>query len=188
MLSTTRISAVWLLMTESLGLESTRTVPKDSSNWRTPAMFVPLVTASVRRFGNVGVLGRLPGAVPITPVGNWGVTVTFPEEIWLPEIVVSPRVRRADQSIPCWYWLFSWTSAIVASINTWRFALASTWSRNSWIFSCCREVARTMTRPTSALTITAAASRKLMLGAVASAAAAVPGAPGGAARGWDEGP
>src|SRR6266852_5759725 len=45
-----------------------------------------------------------------------------------------------------------------------------------------------MTRLASALTITAAASRKLMLGAVASGAAAVPGAPGGAARGWGEGP
>src|SRR5712672_1058314 len=45
-----------------------------------------------------------------------------------------------------------------------------------------------MTRPASALTITAAASRKLMLGAVASGAAAVPGAPGGTARGWGVGP
>src|SRR6266545_7584982 len=101
MLSTTRSKAVWLFRTESLGLESTRTVPKDSSNWRTPAMFVPLEAASVKRFGNAGVLGRLPGAFPVTPSGNAGVVVTFPEEIWLPETVVSPRVRRADQSIPC---------------------------------------------------------------------------------------
>src|SRR6195256_5607774 len=45
-----------------------------------------------------------------------------------------------------------------------------------------------MTRLASALMITAAASRKLMLGAVASAAAAVPGAPGGTARGWGAAP
>src|SRR6266849_2704544 len=101
MLSTTRSKAVWLFSTESFGLESTRTLPKDSSNWRTPAMFVPLETASVRRFGNVGVLGRLLGGVPVTPGGKRGVAVTFPEEIWLPETLVSPRVRRAVQSIPC---------------------------------------------------------------------------------------
>src|SRR6267143_2701073 len=101
MLSTTRSSAVWLLRTESFGLESTRTLPKDSSNWRTPAMFVPLEAASVRRFGNAGALGRLPGAAPITPGGKRGVGVTFPDEIWLTETVVSPRVLRADQSIPC---------------------------------------------------------------------------------------
>src|SRR6266511_3055586 len=101
MLSTTRSSAVWLLSTESLGLESTRTVPKDSSSWRTPAMFVPLEAASVRRFGNVGALGRLDGACTAMPDGKRGVVVTLPEEIWLPETVVSPRVRSADQSIPC---------------------------------------------------------------------------------------
>src|SRR6266700_998059 len=109
MLSTTRSSAVWLLSTESLGLERTRTVPKDSSNWRTPARFVPLEASSVKRFGNAGVLGRLPGAVPVTGGGKRGVVVTFPEEIWLPETVVSPRVRSADQSIPCCYWLLNCT-------------------------------------------------------------------------------
>src|SRR2546423_12193011 len=176
MLSTTRSSAVWLLRTEILGLESTRTVPKDSSNWRTPAMFVPLETASVSRFGIVEALGRLDGGVAPMPDGKRGLVVTFPEEIWLPEMVVSPRVRRAVQSIPCWYWLFSCTSAMVASISTWRLAFARTWSRNSWIFSCCREVARTMTRPASALTITEAASRKLTLGAVGGGGAD-PGAP-----------
>src|SRR6266849_11081221 len=101
MLSTTRRSAVWLLRTDSFGLERTRTLPKDSSNWRTPAMFVPLETASVRRFGNAGALGSCPGAVTVTPGVMGGVAVTFPEEIWLPERLVSPRVRRADQSIPC---------------------------------------------------------------------------------------
>src|SRR5258705_6131590 len=101
MLSTTRSSAVWLLRTESFGLESTRTVRKDASNWRTPAMFVPLEMASVRRFGNAGALGRLPGAVATMPGGKRGFVETFPEEIWLPETVVSPRVRKADQSIPC---------------------------------------------------------------------------------------
>src|SRR5467141_3314666 len=46
-----------------------------------------------------------------------------------------------------------------------------------------------MTRPASALTITAAASRKLMLGVVVSGATLdAPAAPGGAARGWNEGP
>src|SRR5260221_8025861 len=101
MLSTTRSSAVWLLRTESFGLERTRTLPKDSSNWRTPAMFVPLETARVRIFGNTGALGRAPGGVTVTPGVTGGVVVTLPEEIWLPENVVSPRVPRADQSIPC---------------------------------------------------------------------------------------
>src|SRR5260370_39003998 len=101
MLSTTRSKAVWLLSTESFGLESTRPLPKDSSNWMTPAMFVPLETASVRRFGIAEALGRLPGGDTVTPGGKLGGVVTFPEEIWLPETVVSPRVRRADQSIPC---------------------------------------------------------------------------------------
>src|SRR5882762_11186917 len=101
MLSTTRKSAVWLLRTESFGLESTRTLPKDSSNWRTPAMFVPLDMASVSRFGNAGALGRLDGAVTLMPGGKRGVVVTFPEEIWLPETDVRPRVRKAVQSIPC---------------------------------------------------------------------------------------
>src|SRR6266699_4480514 len=98
MLSTTRSKAVWLLSTESFGLERTRTLPKDSSNWRTPAMFVPLVTARVSRFGIAEALGRLPGVVTLMTGGKVGVVETFPEEIWLPEIVVSPRVRRADQS------------------------------------------------------------------------------------------
>src|SRR6266540_2285804 len=101
MLSTTRSKAVWLFRTESFGLESTRTLPKDSSNWRTPAMFVPLETASVRRFGIAEALGRLPGGETLKTGGKAGVVVTFPEEIWLPEKVVSPRVRRAVQSIPC---------------------------------------------------------------------------------------
>src|SRR5260221_6929781 len=101
MLSTTRSSAVWLFSTESFGLESTRTLPKDSSNWRTPAMSVPLEKASVNRFGIVEALGRLLGGDTVMPGGKVGVAVTFPEEIWLPEIVVSPRVRRADQSMPC---------------------------------------------------------------------------------------
>src|SRR5207249_7080415 len=83
------------------GLESTRTLPKDSSNWRTPAMFVPLEAARVSRFGNEGTLGRAPGGVTVMPGVTGGVVVTLPEEIWLPEILVSPRVRRTDQSIPC---------------------------------------------------------------------------------------
>src|SRR5437899_12858535 len=47
-----------------------------------------------------------------------------------------------------------------------------------------------MTRLASALTITAAASRKLILGVVASGAMGLgaPGAGGGTARGWGEGP
>ena len=51
--------------------------------------------------------------------------------------------RRRCQSMPRWYSLRSCTSATVASISTWRFAPASTWSRNSWTFSCWAEVART---------------------------------------------
>src|SRR5260221_11441574 len=100
MLSTTRSKAVWLFSTETFGLESTRTLPKDSSNWRTPAMFVPLETASVRRFGNAGALGRFRGAVLITPGSGKDGGVTVPEEIWLAETVGSPRVRRTDQALP----------------------------------------------------------------------------------------
>src|SRR5438309_1363598 len=57
MLSTTRSSAVWLLRTESFGLESTRTFPKDSSNWRIPVIF-PRDALRVKILGNPGVLGR----------------------------------------------------------------------------------------------------------------------------------
>src|SRR5882762_6705726 len=46
-----------------------------------------------------------------------------------------------------------------------------------------------MTRLASALTITAAASRKLMLGVVVSGTTlGAPAGPGGDARGWNEGP
>src|SRR5215831_9286354 len=131
MLSTTRSSAVWLLSTESLGLDSTRTLPKDSSSCSTPAMFPPRAAASVRRLGTVGALGKVVDK-PLGETetggfgGSSGPVFTLPPETWLPEITVRPLVRRADQSIPCWYWLFSWTSAIVASISTWRLTLAST--------------------------------------------------------------
>ena len=58
-------------------------------------------------------------------------------------------VRSSCQSMPRWYWLLSCTSTTVASISTWRLALASTWSRNSCTFSCWREVARTVEDPGS---------------------------------------
>src|SRR5882672_3188230 len=107
MLSTTRSSAVWLLSTESLGLDSTRTVPNDSSSWSTPDMLA-LPRASVNRFGNPGALGRpAPDTVPVTPGGNVGVVAIVPPWTWLPVNVDEPRTRRADQSMPCWYWLFS---------------------------------------------------------------------------------
>src|SRR2546425_1045423 len=82
MLSTTRSRAVWLLSTEIFGLESTRTFPKDSSNWRTPEILVPLLASTVKMLGNPGVLGS-PAAVPV----------------WVNSTEVKPRTRKTDQSI-----------------------------------------------------------------------------------------
>jgi len=79
-----RSRAVWLLSTEIFGLESTRTFPKDSSNWRTPEILVPLLALTVKMLGNPGVLGS-PAAVPV----------------WLNSTEVKPRTRKTDQSIPC---------------------------------------------------------------------------------------
>src|SRR5262252_5366155 len=74
---------------------------------------------------------------------------------------------------------------MVASIRTWRLTLARTLSRNSWILSCCREVARTINTPASGLTITDAASLKFTLGADRGAAPGAPGAAeGGCTDGW----
>ena len=50
---------------------------------------------------------------------------------------------------------------MVASINTWRFALPITLSINSCTFSCCLLVARTLITPVSGLAITFAANRVL---------------------------
>lgn len=52
---------------------------------------------------------------------------------------------------------------MVASISTCRFALVITRSMNSCTFSCWRAVARTVTMPDSGLTMTEAASRKVVL-------------------------
>src|SRR5688500_11602257 len=71
-------------------------------------------------------------------------------------------VRSFDQSIARWYWFLSCTSAIVASIRTCRFTFDITWSRNSWIFSCWREVALIERIPASGFEITEAASRNSM--------------------------
>src|SRR6266581_6415180 len=59
-----------------------------------------------------------------------------------------------------------------------------TWSRNSWSFSCWREVARIVSTPASGLAITEAASRNVMFGVETGAAGTAPGTGGGAAAAW----
>ena len=155
-LSTTFSTAVWLLSTLILGLESTRTSPNDSSNL-SAKLKLRLVIAPP----TTNALVLMPAGVPAELWPN-----SMPLAPWLKlgtPVVVAPERSRC-QSMPRWYWLLSCTSATVASISTWRRALVMTWSRNSCTFSCWREVARMLRMPVSGLAMTEAASRKVAAG------------------------
>src|SRR5688572_14164897 len=107
-LSTTLSTAVWLLITLTLGLESTRTSPKDSSSLMVAEKPIEAAAASMMK------------AVVLIAAG-------VAAEDWRSVKPLAP-LRTRDQSMPRWYWLLSCTSITVTSISTWRLALAITWS------------------------------------------------------------
>jgi hypothetical protein len=106
----TRRIAVWLFITESRGLESTRTSPNSSSRRSVTeklrfADAYPMTNGLALNPGVTDVVGGIAGCRSSMPV--------FP-------------ARSFAHSMPRWYSLRSWTSATVASISTWRLAPAST--------------------------------------------------------------
>src|SRR5882672_10569020 len=119
----TRRMAVWLLSTESLGLESTRTSPNDSSSLSVAVKLPPLDTKE-RKNG----AALKPGVAEVVGViGGWPIERprlrTRSQEMPRWYSLCSNEYQRGiswDLVMPRWYSLRSCTSATVASISTWR--------------------------------------------------------------------
>jgi hypothetical protein len=151
--------AVWLLSTDSFGLDSTRSVPKVSSS-------LMAVRKSPRRKARLNrVLPTADGSVEVDGRGLEGAGGRVDPECFACSGALAERAssRALVEVLPVDALLIVLVQPHFDDGGLDQHLASSRWtrtlSRNSWIFSCWREVARAIKKPVSRLTITEAACR-----------------------------
>ena len=111
-------SAVWVLIAGVLGLAAAVTLTVEKVELLIDPSYVP--SCSLNPVLSCGSVMTTPQAsafgFPNSLMGIVAFTV----------VLVTGVLAAAKVSLPRWYWLLSWTSAIVASISTCRFTFVIT--------------------------------------------------------------